>query len=150
MTIYLQDDNENEYKNESETFELFDCTSMSIASRSSMTGWQYDSSVDGSKIITNLGYAMLVSYLVEISTNKNPSLKYLVIKQVETIAMYLISGGGFTKVYYTRDYYERRSTEVSWVMVVASRWDTYWYSDSKRQNLIDSTTCEKYLDGYSD
>ncbi|QLG39942.1 hypothetical protein HW560_18750 [Paenibacillus sp. E222] len=110
-----------------------------------VSAWYYGSWVDGSSKIERYTVTAVTALLIGLATAANPSAA-VATSVIGTMALTIVQDQ-IPLVYYKRRYAEKKSL-VATTVIVGSKWDTIFYSNSARTNELDRTTATKFLSGY--
>lgn len=113
------------------------------------TDWEYVDTTVGSNSFAKFTVGFVTQVITALVVPVSGVASAVTAVAISMIVDYIVDNA-IEVIYYERDYYEKLSLEVPWVMVVGSKWVTRFYSDSARKNLINTTTEVVYLDGYEE
>ncbi|AZK46412.1 hypothetical protein [Paenibacillus lentus] len=110
-----------------------------------VTPWRYGDWNNGSTKFERYTVTAVTALVFAIATAAAPGAT-IVLGTIGAIATTIVSDE-IPLLYYKRRYAEKKST-VATTLIVGSKWETIFYSDSKRTNELERTTATKFLDGY--
>lgn len=110
-----------------------------------VSAWYYGSYTDGSTRIQRMTVTAVTALLIGIATASNPAAVVSSIVISNLAITYVLDE--VPLVYYKRRYAEKKSL-VATTLIVGSKWDTIYYTDSSRSKETGRTTATKFLNGY--
>ncbi|MBT2282619.1 hypothetical protein J7E78_03585 [Paenibacillus polymyxa] len=110
-----------------------------------VSAWYYGSWADGSSRIERYTVTAVTALIFALATAANPSAA-VVTTTVGAVALTIVQDQ-VPLVFYKRRYAEKKSL-VATTIIVGSKWDTIFYSNSARTSEIGRTTATKFLSGY--